>query len=365
MVESSSGQYYNLRWNNHQSNLLSVFDTLLQNEELTDVTLAVDGGMMKCHKMVLAACSPYFQELFHNLPCKHPVVVFKDVKMSEIKAVIEYMYRGEVHVAQEQLGELLKVAEVFKVKGLVDPEKNDSCRRESTVATSSHVRANSAVHSSGRTSPSQNSITDPREVMYSCPPRLGGDIPLWQLQTLHTAAVAAAAKNISQERTLPYRQHQLLGSTFLSSTDNASSTYDVSYESPEPKRKKSTFRGGLTPPKYDTPILRTVLRQNHSDSPLASSSMTHFDSIDSIDSHYHHPNSNYVDNEARGVDLMRGELSHNPYADGSAPVRAIDEDEKQHPSPSSYAGDSKSGKRYKSTKVDARTFTFDLEKKNK
>ena len=117
----STTQQYCLRWNNHRTNLLAVFDELLRNEAFTDVTLACEGGTsVKCHKMVLAACSSYFQSLFTELPCRHPVVVLKDVKYSEMKAILEYMYRGEVNVAQDQLAALLKVAEALKVKGLVE-----------------------------------------------------------------------------------------------------------------------------------------------------------------------------------------------------------------------------------------------------
>ena len=39
-----------------------------------DVTLAVDGRVLKAHKMVLSACSPYFQKMFEMTPDKHPVV---------------------------------------------------------------------------------------------------------------------------------------------------------------------------------------------------------------------------------------------------------------------------------------------------
>ncbi|GFG34154.1 hypothetical protein Cfor_08147 [Coptotermes formosanus] len=113
----SATQQYCLRWNNHRTNLLAVFDELLRNEAFTDVTLACEGGTsVKCHKMVLAACSSYFQSLFTELPCRHPVVVLKDVKYTEMKAILEYMYRGEVNVAQDQLAALLKVAEALKVK---------------------------------------------------------------------------------------------------------------------------------------------------------------------------------------------------------------------------------------------------------
>ena len=50
---------------------------LCQVEAFCDVTLAVDGASLKCHKMVLAACSTYFQNLFMENTCKHPIVFLK------------------------------------------------------------------------------------------------------------------------------------------------------------------------------------------------------------------------------------------------------------------------------------------------
>lgn len=46
-----ASQRFCLRWNNHQSNLLSVFDQLLHAETFTDVTLAIDGQTLKAHKV--------------------------------------------------------------------------------------------------------------------------------------------------------------------------------------------------------------------------------------------------------------------------------------------------------------------------
>ena len=120
--QQDDSQQYCLRWNNHRSNLLTVFEQLLQTEAFTDVTLAVGGTSIKCHKMVLAACSSYFQSLFLENACPHPIVVFKDIQYAEIRAILEYMYRGEVNVAQEQLPSLLKVAEALRVKGLFEDD---------------------------------------------------------------------------------------------------------------------------------------------------------------------------------------------------------------------------------------------------
>lgn len=54
-------QQFCLRWNNHQSTLISVFDTLLENGTLVDCTLAAEGQYLKAHKVVLSACSPYLE----------------------------------------------------------------------------------------------------------------------------------------------------------------------------------------------------------------------------------------------------------------------------------------------------------------
>ncbi|KAL1513350.1 hypothetical protein ABEB36_002771 [Hypothenemus hampei] len=121
-------QRFCLRWNNHQSNLLSVFDQLLHDESFVDVTLAVEGQLLRAHKMVLSACSPYFQTLFMNHPDKHPIVILKDVPYSDMKSLLDFMYRGEVSVDQDRLTHFLRVAESLRIKGLteVNEEKCDN-----------------------------------------------------------------------------------------------------------------------------------------------------------------------------------------------------------------------------------------------
>lgn len=54
-------QQYSLRWNNHQPNFISQFTSLLNTQTLVDVTLSADGVQLLAHKVVLSACSTYFQ----------------------------------------------------------------------------------------------------------------------------------------------------------------------------------------------------------------------------------------------------------------------------------------------------------------
>lgn len=135
-------EHYCLRWNNHQSNLLGVFSQLLQDESLVDVTLAcAEGHSIRAHKVVLSACSSYFQTLFVDHPSRHPIVILKDVRFAELRTLVEFMYKGEVNVEYCQLSALLKTAESLKVKGLAEMTNLNSGRDE-------HSEVPSAKHSS-------------------------------------------------------------------------------------------------------------------------------------------------------------------------------------------------------------------------
>uniref|UniRef100_A0A6M2DU89 Putative longitudinals lacking protein isoform h/m/v n=1 Tax=Xenopsylla cheopis TaxID=163159 RepID=A0A6M2DU89_XENCH len=123
-------QQFCLKWNNHQSTLISQFDTLLENETLVDCTLAAEGKYLRAHKVVLSACSPYFESLLRLQYDKHPIFILKDVKYQELRAMIDYMYRGQVNISQDQLGALLKAAETLQIKGLSDSRTNEKKQPE-------------------------------------------------------------------------------------------------------------------------------------------------------------------------------------------------------------------------------------------
>lgn len=60
------------------------------------------------------------QSLLSQQYDKHPIFILKDVKFQELRAMMDYMYRGEVNISQDQLAALLKAAESLQIKGLSD-----------------------------------------------------------------------------------------------------------------------------------------------------------------------------------------------------------------------------------------------------
>ncbi|KXZ75599.1 hypothetical protein TcasGA2_TC015970 [Tribolium castaneum] len=108
-----------LRWNSHHSNMQTAFPSILSKEQYVDVTLAAEGKTLKCHRLILSSCSPYFEEILSGIsPLQHPVLFMKDIPFWILKSLCDFMYAGEVHIFQNKLEELLTVAEALKIKGL-------------------------------------------------------------------------------------------------------------------------------------------------------------------------------------------------------------------------------------------------------
>ncbi|EFA12494.1 longitudinals lacking protein, isoforms H/M/V [Tribolium castaneum] len=107
-----------LKWNNFQNNILNAFESLQNTEDLTDVTLTCEGINLKAHKFILSACSPYFRTVFKENPCSHPIIILKDVLYTDLIAIINFMYHGEVLVSEEQLASFLQTAKLLQVSGL-------------------------------------------------------------------------------------------------------------------------------------------------------------------------------------------------------------------------------------------------------
>ncbi|XP_052739071.1 protein bric-a-brac 2 isoform X3 [Bicyclus anynana] len=115
-------QQFCVRWNSYHTNLQAVFPRLLLTEQFADVTLACESRQLRCHKLVLSACSAYLERLLLQNPCKHPIVLMRDMRFSEMQALVDFMYKGEVNVTQEELPSLLKSAEALQIRGLCSGE---------------------------------------------------------------------------------------------------------------------------------------------------------------------------------------------------------------------------------------------------
>ena len=114
-----SSEKFCLRWNDFERNISSAFRDIRDEKEFFDITLACDDEQLQAHKVILSACSPFFKNVLRRNQHQHPLLYLKGVSFRDMEAVLNFMYHGEVNVAQDDLNSFLQVAEDLRVKGII------------------------------------------------------------------------------------------------------------------------------------------------------------------------------------------------------------------------------------------------------
>lgn len=94
--------------------------------------------------MLINCLKFHMQSLFTTNPCKHPIVILKDVQYNDLKTMVDFMYYGEVNVSTEQLPQILKTAEMLKIKGLAEMPDAASVTK-SDSKSSDHTDGNQSI----------------------------------------------------------------------------------------------------------------------------------------------------------------------------------------------------------------------------
>jgi len=113
-----STEKFCLRWNDFETNINEAFRELRESNDFLDITLVCENEQVQAHKVILSACSSFFRSMLRRNVHQHPLIYLKGIRFSDLQSVLNFMYQGEVSVAQEDLNSFLAVAEELKVKGL-------------------------------------------------------------------------------------------------------------------------------------------------------------------------------------------------------------------------------------------------------
>ena len=108
-----------LKWNEFQLNISSTFNSLREDLELSDVTLVCeDGQQLEAHKIILLASSSFFLNLFKRNKHANPLIFMRGMKYQDLRAVVDFIYQGEVNIHEDNLNNFLTIAEDLNLKGL-------------------------------------------------------------------------------------------------------------------------------------------------------------------------------------------------------------------------------------------------------
>ena len=177
-----SNEKFCLRWNDFESNISSAFRELREDKDFFDVTLACEDEQLQAHKVILSACSPFFRTVLRRNRHEHPLLFLKGVKYADLVSVLNFMYHGEVNVAQEELNSFLAIAEDLKVKGLTQNNGGGSSGSSKPPPPSkppSHHRPTPAPQSSSQlhTSTPPPPPKRPRPTPQAAPPSMYQEDP--------------------------------------------------------------------------------------------------------------------------------------------------------------------------------------------
>jgi len=147
MQPKTSTEKFHFRRNDFVENVSGAFREIREEQDFFDVTLACDDNQIEAHKVIISACSPWFRNILRWHPHQHPLLYLRGVKYSELVAILDFMYNGEVDITQDDLKSFLNVAAELQVKGLSQEGSgtgnNQSKASNSTPKT--EVKANPSI----------------------------------------------------------------------------------------------------------------------------------------------------------------------------------------------------------------------------
>lgn len=69
---------------------------------------------LQAHQAILSACSPFFQKIFIEHQSPKPVIIL-DFNAEDVRAMLEFVYLGEVNVPQSSYNEFITAAKKLQV----------------------------------------------------------------------------------------------------------------------------------------------------------------------------------------------------------------------------------------------------------
>lgn len=92
---------------------------LLNENKFVDCTLKVGDRSFPCHRLIMAACSPYFRDIFFTEDGKEventKEVVLEDVNPSILDMIIQYLYSAEIDLTDDNVQDIIAVANRFQI----------------------------------------------------------------------------------------------------------------------------------------------------------------------------------------------------------------------------------------------------------
>jgi len=164
-----ASENFSLKWNDFEKNISSGLRDIRSSGDFLDVTLVCEQEQVQAHKLVLSTCSTFFRNILTRNPSPNPLIYLRGVSYADMTAVLNFMYHGEVNVAQEDLNTFLAIAEDLKVKGLTQHDTVKETSQE--IADNGEKSERSSTSADSPSVDRKRSIKRPTEAPLQKKPR--------------------------------------------------------------------------------------------------------------------------------------------------------------------------------------------------
>ncbi|XP_023140301.1 kelch-like protein 40a [Amphiprion ocellaris] len=93
---------------------------LLENDKFVDCVLKIQDKEFPCHRLVLAASSPFFKAMFLSdlEESKRREIVLKDVEPGVMGMILRYLYTSEINLTEQNVQDIFMVANMYQIPSI-------------------------------------------------------------------------------------------------------------------------------------------------------------------------------------------------------------------------------------------------------
>lgn len=93
---------------------------LLEHDKFVDCVLKVQEKTFPCHRLVLAASSPFFKAMFLSdlEESKKREIVLKDVEPDVLEMILRYLYTSDINLTEQNVQDIFMVANMYQIPSI-------------------------------------------------------------------------------------------------------------------------------------------------------------------------------------------------------------------------------------------------------
>jgi len=106
--------------NFHHKKLTQDFESIINSQEYSDITVTCGNKEFKCHKIILTSRSQVFKTMLESNMKERETgsIEIKDMKLEVFEDLLRYIYTGEAPNIDEHAGELFAAADLYQLEHL-------------------------------------------------------------------------------------------------------------------------------------------------------------------------------------------------------------------------------------------------------